>query len=60
MGELFGVLHGPNQFLDCLQKIGLGQTFMLVLGILTTYAFVATSVDFAQMVIKGNTKSNIL
>lgn len=46
--------------LTAYKKLVLGKLLMLVLGILTTYAFVATSVDFAQMVIKGNTKSNIL
>lgn len=41
------------------KKLVLSKLLTLVLGILTTYAFVATSVYIVQMIIKGNTKFKI-
>lgn len=46
--------------LTAYKKLVLSKLFTLVLGILTTYVFVATSVYIVQMVIKDNSKFNKL
>lgn len=46
--------------LTAYKKLVLSKLLTLVLGILTTYVFVATSVYIVQMVIKGNIKFNKL